>query len=74
MGNLVLSFTKEDKGTMNLIKINADEFIEAQQKIEQSAPLIQKIENGMNNKASDLEKAPMQLVPVRRGFFLMLVE
>ncbi|GFR13430.1 hypothetical protein TNCT_394671 [Trichonephila clavata] len=64
MENLVPSFTKEDKDTINLIKIYVDEFIEAQQKIEESAPLIEKTENGINN-ASEQEKASMQLVPVR---------
>ncbi|GFS51858.1 hypothetical protein TNIN_195551 [Trichonephila inaurata madagascariensis] len=51
---------------MNLIKINAYEFIETQQKSKESAPLIQEIEHCMNNEVSDQEKVPMQLVPVRR--------
>ncbi|GFY45924.1 hypothetical protein TNIN_212071 [Trichonephila inaurata madagascariensis] len=70
--NLVPSFTKEDKDTMILIKINAYEFIEAQQKSKESAPLILKIENGMKNEVSDQEKEPMQLVPVRREIFSKL--
>ncbi|GFX45732.1 retrovirus-related Pol polyprotein from transposon 412 [Trichonephila clavipes] len=50
--NLLPLFT-EEKDTMSLININTDEFIEAQQKSEELAPLIQKIEKGMNNEASD---------------------
>ncbi|GFT57854.1 retrovirus-related Pol polyprotein from transposon 412 [Trichonephila clavipes] len=50
--NLLPSFT-EEKDTMSLININTDEFIKAQQKSEELAPLIQKIEKGMNNEASD---------------------
>ncbi|GFU75207.1 uncharacterized protein TNCV_2056501 [Trichonephila clavipes] len=57
---------------MNLIKINAYEFIETQQKSKESAPLIQKIENGINNEVRDQEIAPMQLVPVRREIFSKL--
>ncbi|GFU71953.1 uncharacterized protein TNCV_1053001 [Trichonephila clavipes] len=56
--NLVPSLTKEDQYTMNLIKINAYEFIETQQKSKESAPLIQKIENGINNEVRDQEIAP----------------
>ncbi|GFW56341.1 uncharacterized protein TNCV_2088501 [Trichonephila clavipes] len=70
--NLIPSFTKEDKDTMNLIKINAYEFIETQQKSKESAPLIQKIENGINNEVRNQEIAPMQLVPVRREIFSKL--
>ncbi|GFV00395.1 retrovirus-related Pol polyprotein from transposon 412 [Trichonephila clavipes] len=52
--NLLPLFTEEkDTHTMSLININTDEFIEAQQKSEELAPLIQKIEKGMNNEASD---------------------
>ncbi|GFX29268.1 uncharacterized protein TNCV_3218021 [Trichonephila clavipes] len=69
---LVPSLTKEDQYTMNLIKINAYEFIETQQKSKESAPLIQKIENGINNEVRDQEIAPMQLVPVRREIFSKL--
>ncbi|GFT15622.1 retrovirus-related Pol polyprotein from transposon 412 [Trichonephila clavipes] len=50
--NLLPLFT-EEKDTMSLININTDEFIDAQQKSEELAPLIQKIEKGMNNEASD---------------------
>ncbi|GFY61109.1 retrovirus-related Pol polyprotein from transposon 412 [Trichonephila inaurata madagascariensis] len=50
--NLLPSFT-EEKDTMSLININTDEFIKAQQKSEELAPLIQKVEKGMNNEASD---------------------
>ncbi|GFU35555.1 uncharacterized protein TNCV_4875681 [Trichonephila clavipes] len=71
-GNLVPSLTKEDQDTVNLIKINADEFIETQQKSKESAPLIQKVENGINNEVRDQEIAPMQLVPVRREIFSKL--
>ncbi|GFX37010.1 uncharacterized protein TNCV_1175101 [Trichonephila clavipes] len=67
--NLVPSLTKEGQDSMNLIKINAYEFIETQQKSKESAPLIQKIENGINNEVRDQEIAPMQLVPVRREIF-----
>ncbi|GFV78661.1 transposable element Tcb1 transposase [Trichonephila clavipes] len=56
--NLVPSLTKEDQDTMNLIKINAYEFIETQQKSKELAPLIQKIENGINNEVRDQEIAP----------------
>ncbi|GFR17597.1 hypothetical protein TNCT_479641 [Trichonephila clavata] len=70
--NLVPSFTNGGKDTRNLIKINADEFIEAQLKSEESALLIQKIENCMNSEASDKEKPPMQLVHVRREIFSKL--
>ncbi|GFV48105.1 uncharacterized protein TNCV_3027881 [Trichonephila clavipes] len=70
--NLVPSLTKEDQYTMNLIKINAYEVIETQQKSKESAPLIQKIENGINNEVRDQEIAPMQLVPVRREIFSKL--
>ncbi|GFT33079.1 uncharacterized protein TNCV_4368011 [Trichonephila clavipes] len=70
--NIVPSLTKEDQDTMNLIKINAYEFIETQQKSKESAPLIQKIENGINNEVRDQEIAPMQLVPVRREIFSKL--
>ncbi|GFU49296.1 uncharacterized protein TNCV_4122071 [Trichonephila clavipes] len=70
--NLVPSLTKEDQYTMDLIKINAYEFIETQQKGKESAPLIQKIENGINNEVKDQEIAPMQLVPVRREIFSKL--
>ncbi|GFT55946.1 uncharacterized protein TNCV_2158141 [Trichonephila clavipes] len=70
--NLVPSLTKEDQYTMNLIKINAYEFIETQQQSKESAPLIQKIENGINNEVRDQEIAPMQLVPVRREIFSKL--
>ncbi|GFV40117.1 hypothetical protein TNCV_31761 [Trichonephila clavipes] len=38
--NLVPSLTKEDQDTMNLITINAYEFIETQQKSKESAPSI----------------------------------
>ncbi|GFY59816.1 hypothetical protein TNIN_197161 [Trichonephila inaurata madagascariensis] len=55
--NLVPSFIKED--TVNLIKINAYEFIKTQQKIKESAALIQKIENGMKNEVRDQEIPPM---------------
>ncbi|GFS69549.1 retrovirus-related Pol polyprotein from transposon 17.6 [Trichonephila clavipes] len=57
---------------MNLIKINAYKFIETQQKSKESAPLIQKKENGINNEVRDQEIAPMQLVPVRREIFSKL--
>ncbi|GFY64440.1 hypothetical protein TNIN_32871 [Trichonephila inaurata madagascariensis] len=50
--NLLPSFT-EEKDTTSLININSDEFLKAQQKSEELAPLIQKIEKGMNNEASD---------------------
>ncbi|GFX95156.1 uncharacterized protein TNCV_4920991 [Trichonephila clavipes] len=70
--NLVPSLTKEDQYTMNLIKINAYEFTETQQKSKESAPLIQKIENDINNEVRDQEIAPMQLVPVRREIFSKL--
>ncbi|GFY79497.1 hypothetical protein TNIN_155541 [Trichonephila inaurata madagascariensis] len=50
--NLLPSF-KEEKDTKSLININTDEFIKAQQKSEELAPLIQKVEKGMNNEASD---------------------
>ncbi|GFV39426.1 uncharacterized protein TNCV_1231251 [Trichonephila clavipes] len=70
--NLVPSLTKEDQYTMNLIKINAYEFIETQQKSKESAPLIQKIENCINNEVRDQEIAPMQLVPVKREIFSKL--
>ncbi|GFU36010.1 uncharacterized protein TNCV_4191201 [Trichonephila clavipes] len=70
--NLVPSLTKEDQYTMKLIKINAYEFIETQQKSKESAPLIQKIEHGINNEVRDQEIAPMQLVPVRREIFSKL--
>ncbi|GFQ75178.1 retrovirus-related Pol polyprotein from transposon 17.6 [Trichonephila clavata] len=58
----VPSFTKDDKEIMNLIKINVDEVTEALLKSEESAPLIQKIEKGMNNEGSDQEEAPIQLM------------
>ncbi|GFW63398.1 uncharacterized protein TNCV_400641 [Trichonephila clavipes] len=54
--HLVLSSTKEDQDTMNLIKINAYEFIETQQKSKESAPLIQKIENGINSEVTEIRK------------------
>ncbi|GFQ79297.1 hypothetical protein TNCT_656341 [Trichonephila clavata] len=57
---------------MNPIKINVDEVIEALLKSEESAPMIQKIEKGVNNEGSDQEEAPKQLVPVRREFFYKL--
>ncbi|GFY67571.1 uncharacterized protein TNIN_408201 [Trichonephila inaurata madagascariensis] len=63
--NCVPSFTKEGKDNRNLIKINADEVIKAELKSEESAPLIQKIKNGTNDKASAQEKASMQLAPIR---------
>ncbi|GFU06098.1 retrovirus-related Pol polyprotein from transposon 17.6 [Trichonephila clavipes] len=47
-------------------------FTETQQKSKESAPLIQKIENGINNEVRDQEIAPMQLVPVRREIFSKL--
>ncbi|GFY75264.1 hypothetical protein TNIN_472851 [Trichonephila inaurata madagascariensis] len=50
--NLLPSFT-EEKDTMSLININTDELIKAQQKSEELAPLIQKVEKGMNNEESD---------------------
>ncbi|GFS62269.1 retrovirus-related Pol polyprotein from transposon opus [Trichonephila inaurata madagascariensis] len=50
--NLLPSFM-EEKDTMSLININTDEFIKAQQKSEELVPLIQKVEKGMNNEASD---------------------
>ncbi|GFV90597.1 retrovirus-related Pol polyprotein from transposon 297 [Trichonephila clavipes] len=50
--NLLPLFTEEND-TMSLININTDEFIEAQQKYEELAPLIQKIEKGMNNEARE---------------------
>ncbi|GFR23092.1 retrovirus-related Pol polyprotein from transposon 297 [Trichonephila clavata] len=64
--SLVPSFKKDDKDTVNPIKINVDEVTEALLKSEESTPLIQKIEKGMNNEGSDQEEAPMQLVPVKR--------
>ncbi|GFV66754.1 hypothetical protein TNCV_3624391 [Trichonephila clavipes] len=70
--NLVPSLTKEDQDTMNLIKINAYEFIETEQKSKESAHLIQKIENDNNNEVRDQEIATMQLVPVRREIFSKL--
>ncbi|GFX14083.1 uncharacterized protein TNCV_612881 [Trichonephila clavipes] len=45
---------------------------ETQQKSKESAPLIQKIENGINNEVRDQEIAPVQLVPVRREIFSKL--
>ncbi|GFW16606.1 hypothetical protein TNCV_2352291 [Trichonephila clavipes] len=57
---------------MSLININTNELIEIQQKSKESAPSIQKIENGMNNEVRDQEIAPMQLVPVRREIFSKL--
>ncbi|GFY74948.1 uncharacterized protein TNIN_110761 [Trichonephila inaurata madagascariensis] len=50
--NLLPSFI-EEKDTMSLININTDAFIKAQQKSEELAPLIQKVEKGLNNEASD---------------------
>ncbi|GFT42823.1 hypothetical protein NPIL_658321 [Nephila pilipes] len=43
MENILPSF-REDKNTINFIKINANEFIEARPKSEELAPLIQKVE------------------------------
>ncbi|GFU33217.1 retrovirus-related Pol polyprotein from transposon 412 [Trichonephila clavipes] len=52
MENLLPSFM-EEKDTKSLININTDEFIKAQQKSEELAPSIQKVEKCMNNEASD---------------------
>ncbi|GFV86248.1 retrovirus-related Pol polyprotein from transposon 412 [Trichonephila clavipes] len=59
--NLLPLFT-EEKDTMSLININTDEFIEAQQKSEELAPLIQKIKKGMNNEASNYSLAKGKLL------------
>ncbi|GFU39455.1 hypothetical protein NPIL_558911 [Nephila pilipes] len=48
--NILPSFTREDKETMDLVKINANEFIEAQHKSEELGPLIQKKENTSTTK------------------------
>ncbi|GFR18015.1 hypothetical protein TNCT_359951 [Trichonephila clavata] len=60
---LVASFTKDDKDTMNSIKINVHEITEALLKNEESAPSIQKIEKGMNNESGRSTHA------IRRGIF-----
>ncbi|GFY04874.1 uncharacterized protein TNCV_2175301 [Trichonephila clavipes] len=44
--------------------------MEAQLKNEESAPLIQGIENNVNDDASDQEKASIQLVPVRHELYI----
>ncbi|GFV84747.1 uncharacterized protein TNCV_4297291 [Trichonephila clavipes] len=47
----------------NLVKLSNCEVMESQLRNEESAPLIQGLENNANDDASDQEKASMQLVP-----------
>ncbi|GFR02890.1 hypothetical protein TNCT_510901 [Trichonephila clavata] len=70
--NLVPSLKKDDKDTMNPIKMNVVEVTEALLKREESAHLIQKIAKGMNNECSDQEEAPLQLVPARLEILMKL--
>ncbi|GFS74787.1 hypothetical protein NPIL_328951 [Nephila pilipes] len=70
--NVLLSF-REEKYTVNLIKINANEFIEVQKKSEESAHFFQKKENisttkrrqlppeGRKNSKVDRKKSVMEL-------------
>ncbi|GFR33252.1 retrovirus-related Pol polyprotein from transposon 297 [Trichonephila clavata] len=62
--NLLPSFKEKD--TMNLIKTNTEEFIKTQQEREELAPLIQKVENGINNEASDYSLTKRKLLIKRR--------
>ncbi|GFT05526.1 hypothetical protein NPIL_576931 [Nephila pilipes] len=66
MENLLVSII-DDKDSINLIKINANEYIEVQQKSEELAPLIQKIEKGKekenSNLLNQLENCGMKPVP-----------
>ncbi|GFX90037.1 uncharacterized protein TNCV_887351 [Trichonephila clavipes] len=63
--DFVLSFTGEGTDNGNLVKFSDCEVMEAQLRNEESAPLIQGIENGVSVEASDQEGASTQLVPVR---------
>ncbi|GFT22171.1 hypothetical protein NPIL_383421, partial [Nephila pilipes] len=52
--NVLPLFTRKDGDTINLNKINANEFIEVQHKSEELGPLIYKIEKGKKNENSSL--------------------
>ncbi|GFT32220.1 uncharacterized protein TNCV_1034891 [Trichonephila clavipes] len=56
------SFTGEGTDNGNLVKLSNCEVMEAQLKNEESASLIQGIENNANDDASDQEEASIQLI------------
>ncbi|GFW16670.1 uncharacterized protein TNCV_2352921 [Trichonephila clavipes] len=69
--DFVPSFTGDCTDNGNLVKLSNYEVMEAQLKNEESASLIQGIENNANDDASDQAEASIQLVPNQKRMLLL---